>query len=601
MQLDYLWINDFRVLNNVEVNFSTQAQYSYDKELRQLSFISTPNPLKDFFGKNISEVTAFIGRNGVGKSTFFDFINRNLANHYEGFAEVYEDGNFIAVFDYIIYTKSTDLIANSKEYIDKGYKIFQEDNTFYLYYKEKSDNLSERTDYGRLKYIYYSNVFDLNINYHDPANLIDISTNNLLRAESYTEKQTEEINIFYSNEIKRHIELIAQTGLTVPFKLPEEIFLSIEEQAKVYKHNITYKDLEEKGLKEIGDYIYSGFLRNYTKDFRSLLLKNLIEYRSYNKSELYKGIKADLLFSLESLDQIDIPTLSINQKEELKVLLSFLKEFDSLVTSSDFIILKDKDEENGNEIIKYKIRKDNSAFFSFLNSYKSIIGLDSFIKFHWRNLSSGEKAFFTLFSRLNYASNRIKGENDHEIESIILMIDELDLYFHPEWQRKYLSILLEFIPQIFIDKKVQLLLSTHSPFITSDLPTQNIRFLEKRITEGKEVYEYCSFIERTDQNTFGANIYTLLADSFYMENGFAGEFAQRKINQLLDDLSQARNDSSPIKNWDELFFKISMIGEPVIKEKLLELYNNQNQMISIEQQIKLKEEEIELLRKKMKK
>lgn len=181
------------------------------------------------------------------------------------------------------------------------------------------------------------------------------------------------------------------------------------------------------------------------------------------------------------------------------------------------------------------------------------------------------------------------------------MIDELDLYFHPEWQRKYLSILLEFIPQIFIDKKVQLLLSTHSPFITSDLPTQNIRFLEKRITEGKEVYEYCSFIERTDQNTFGANIYTLLADSFYMENGFAGEFAQRKINQLLDDLSQVRNDSSPIKNWDELFFKISMIGEPVIKEKLLELYNNQNQMISIEQQIKLKEEEIELLRKKMKK
>ena len=601
MQLDYLWINDFRVLNNVEVNFSTQAQYSYDKELRQLSFISTPNPLKDFFGKNISEVTAFIGRNGVGKSTFFDFINRNLANHYEGFAEVYEDGNFIAVFDYIIYTKSTDLIANSKEYIDKGYKIFQEDNTFYLYYKEKSDNLSGRTDYGRLKYIYYSNVFDLNINYHDPANLIDISTNNLLRAESYTEKQTEEINIFYSNEIKRHIELIAQTGLTVPFKLPEEIFLSIEEQAIVYKHNITYKDLEEKGLKEIGDYIYSGFLRNYTKDFRSLLLKNLIEYRSYNKSELYKGIKADLLFSLESLDQIDIPTLSINQKEELKVLLSFLKEFDSLVTSSDFIILKDKDEENGNEIIKYKIRKDNSAFFSFLNSYKSIIGLDSFIKFHWRNLSSGEKAFFTLFSRLNYASNRINGENDHEIESIILMIDELDLYFHPEWQRKYLSILLEFIPQIFIDKKVQLLLSTHSPFITSDLPTQNIRFLEKRITEGKEVYEYCSFIERTDQNTFGANIYTLLADSFYMENGFAGEFAQRKINQLLDDLSQVRNDSSPIKNWDELFFKISMIGEPVIKEKLLELYNNQNQMISIEQQIKLKEEEIELLRKKMKK
>ena len=595
MQLDYLWINDFRVLKNVAVNLSTQVRYSYDKDLRQLSFISTPNPLKDFFGKNITEVTAFIGKNGVGKSTFFDFINRNLANHSEGFAEVYEDGDFIAVFESIIYTKSTDLIANSKELADRGYKIFQDDNTFFLYYDEASDNLSKRTDYGRLKFIYYSNVFDLNISYNDPANLIDISTNNLLRVESFTEEETEEINIFYSNEIKRQIDLIAEIGLTVPFKLPEEVFLSIEEQAIVHKHNITYKDLEEKELKDIGDFIYSEFLRNYTKDFRSLLLKNLIEYRCYNDAELYKGINPGLLFSLESLDQINIPTLSKNQKEELTVLLSILNEFDSLVSSSVFVISKEEER----EIIKYKIRKDNSAFFSFINLYRSIIGLDSFIKLHWRNLSSGEKAFFTLFSRLNYANNKIKEENDHEIESIILMIDELDLYFHPEWQRKYLSILLELISQIFIDKKVQLLLSTHSPFITSDLPTQNIRFLEKRNDIGEEDKEYCSIIERSEQDTFGANIYTLLADSFYMENGFVGEFAQTKINQLLDDLSSSENKSIAKKNWEELFFKINLVGEPVIKEKLFELYNSQNKMISIEQQIKIKEEEIEHLRKKM--
>lgn len=596
MQLDYLWINDFRILKNVELNFSSQIQYSYDNNSRHLKLVNKPNPLKGFFGSNITEVTALIGKNGVGKSTFFDFINRNLANHSEGLAEMYEDGDFIAVFENIIYTKSTDLIANSKELADTGYKIFQENNTILLYYDEVSENHSKRTDYGRLKYVYYSNVFDLNLSYDDPANLIDISTNKLLRVESFTEEETEEINIFYSNEIKRQIDLIAEIGLTVPFKLPEEIILSIEEQAIVYKHNITYKDLEEKELKDIGDYIYSGFLRNYTKDFRSLLLKNLIEYRCYNEPKLYKGINPELLFSLESLDQISIPTLSNNQKEELKVLLSFLNEFDSLVSSSAFVISK----ENEREIIQYKIRKDNSAFFSFLNSYRSIIGLDSFIKFHWRNLSSGEKAFFTLFSRLNYANNKMNEESDNEIEFLILMIDELDLYFHPEWQRKYLSILLELIPQIFIDKKVQLLLSTHSPFIASDLPIQNIKFLEKRNDEGEEDEEYCSIVERIDQNSFGANIYTLLADTFYMENGFAGEFAQRKINQLLDDLSPDMNKSFTKKNWEELFFKINLVGEPVIKEKLLELYNNQNKMMSIEQQIKLKEVEIELLRQKMK-
>jgi len=596
MQLDYLWINDFRILKNVELNFSTQAQYSYDKDLRQLSFISTPNPLKDFFGKNIAEVTAFIGKNGVGKSTLFDFINRNLANHSEGLAEMYEDGDFIAVFENIIYTKSTDLIANSKELADTGYKIFQDDNTVSLYYDDENENHSKRTDYGRLKYIYYSNVFDLNISYNSPVNLIDVSTNSLLSVESFTEKETEEINLYYSNEIKRQIDLIAEIGLTVPFKLPEEIFLSIEEQAIVYKHKITYKDLEEKELKDIGDYIYSGFLRNYTKDFRSLLLKNLIEYRCYNEPELYKGINPELLFSLESLDQINIPTLSNNQKEELKVLLSFLNEFDSLVSSSAFVISK----ENERELIQYKIRKDNSAFFSFLNSYRSIIGLDSFIKFHWRNLSSGEKAFFTLFSRLNYANKRMNEENDHDIDFIILMIDELDLYFHPEWQRKYLSILLELIPEIFPKKKVQLILSTHSPFIASDLPSQNIRYLEKRKFGGEEDKEYCSIIEGNDQNTFGANIYTLLADTFYMENGFAGEFAKKKINQILDDLLPDSNSTLEKKDSKDILFKIELIGEPVIREKLLEMYKNQKKEISIVEQIKLKEKEIELLRKKLK-
>lgn len=597
MQLDYLWINDFRILKNVELNFSTQAQYSYDKDLRQLSFISTPNPLNDFFGKNITEVTAFIGKNGVGKSTLFDFINRNLANHSEGLAEMYEDGDFIAVFENIIYTKSTDLIANSKELADTGYKIFQDDNTLLLYYDEASDNLSKITDYGRLKYVYYSNVFDLNISYHDPVNLIDISTNNLLGVESFTEKETEEINLYYSNEIKRQIDFITEIGFPVPFTLPEEIYISIEEQAIKHKHYITYKDLEDKGLKDIGDYIYSGFLRDYPKDFRSLLLKNLIEYRCYNEPELYKGIIPEFLFSVKDIKQLDTSKLSNKQKVELNILFSFLTEFDNLVSSSAFLISEKKER----EIIHYKIVDDNSAFFSFLNSYNSLVRLDSFIKFHWRNLSSGEKAFLTLFSRLNYANKRMNEENDHDIDFIILMIDELDLYFHPEWQRKYLSILLELIPEIFPKKKVQLILSTHSPFIASDLPSQNIRYLEKRKLGGEEDKEYCSIIERNDQNTFGANIYTLLADTFYMENGFAGEFAQKKINQILDDLLPDSNSTLEKKDRKDILFKIELIGEPVIREKLLEMYNNQKKETSIEEQIKLKENELELLRKRLKK
>ncbi|MBA7587122.1 hypothetical protein ES708_29139 [subsurface metagenome] len=133
------------------------------------------------------------------------------------------------------------------------------------------------------------------------------------------------------------------------------------------------------------------------------------------------------------------------------------------------------------------------------------------------------------------------------------------------------------------------------------MPSQNIRYLEKRKLGGEEDKEYCSIIERNDQNTFGANIYTLLADTFYMENGFAGEFAQKKINQILDDLLPDSNSTLEKKDRKDILFKIELIGEPVIREKLLEMYNNQKKETSIEEQIKLKENELELLRKRLKK
>lgn len=603
MQLDYLWINDFRVLKNFAVNFSTQVQYSYDKDLRQLSIISTPNPLKDFFGNNITEVTAFIGKNGVGKSTLFDFINRNLANHLEGAAEIYEDGYFIAVFEKIIYTKSTDLIQNIDVLIKSGYKIFQDDNNAEMYYSNGPDNNIGFTDYGKLKYLYYSNVFDLNINYHDPLNLIDISTNNLLRVESYKEDKTEEIGLFYSSELKRQIDFISEVEYQIPFRLPEEIFIYIDEQAFKYKQRITYDVLEKEGLKKLADFIYNEFTRTDYKSFRSFLFKNLIEYRSYLNPGLYKGIEPSKIFSILWENKYDDKGFIEQQKEELSVILSFMNEFDHLVSSEIFkIVSNDKEEQEDKEqFIDYKIRKDNSAFSSFLYQYYSLVGLDSSIHFFWRNLSSGEKAFLTLFSRLNYANKRINSDNDHKIDFIILMIDELDLYFHPEWQRRYLFVLLELIPKIFSGKKVQLLLSTHSPFIASDLPSQNIRYLEKRPIEGDVDKEYCSISVKSDQDTFGANIYTLLADSFYMENGFVGEFAQSKINQLIDDLSLDVSKSLEMKNWGELLHRINIVGEPVIKKKLLEMYDYRRKEISIEEQIILKQEEIELLRKKLKK
>ena len=59
-----------------------------------------------------------------------------------------------------------------------------------------------------------------------------------------------------------------------------------------------------------------------------------------------------------------------------------------------------------------------------------------------------------------------------------------------------------------LDTNINILFITHSPFILSDIPKQNVLFLEN----GKPS-------EKKNMNTFGANITDLLADSFFIEDG----------------------------------------------------------------------------------
>ena len=75
------------------------------------------------------------------------------------------------------------------------------------------------------------------------------------------------------------------------------------------------------------------------------------------------------------------------------------------------------------------------------------------------------------------------------------------------------------------NEKYHLIFATHSPFIISDLPKENIIFLEK----GKQVYPF-----EDGKQTFGANIHTLLSHGFFMKDGLMGEFAKDKIKSIIN-------------------------------------------------------------------
>lgn len=208
-------------------------------------------------------------------------------------------------------------------------------------------------------------------------------------------------------------------------------------------------------------------------------------------------------------------------------------------------------------------------------------------KIDFKNLSSGEQQkIHTILNVVYHAYNITSKNEDERYKNMNLIFDEVELYFHPEFQRTFISDLLAALK--FFDGKLNfnILFSTHSPFILSDIPSQNILKLE----DGKPKKD------GDNKNSFGANIHDLLADEFFLEKGFMGEFAKEYINFVYKEITEL-NDID-FKKYDELKSKIQIIGEPVLRNPILKLldeklskHNEKNDLINYYKQLIQKLEE----------
>ncbi len=177
-------------------------------------------------------------------------------------------------------------------------------------------------------------------------------------------------------------------------------------------------------------------------------------------------------------------------------------------------------------------------------------------------------------------------------ETLIVILDEVELYFHPNWQKNLMKIITEELVKILPDDyNIQFLVTSHSPFLISDLPRENIIFLKNE--NGKCLQQEPEAM----QKTFGANIHTLLSDSFFMSDGLMGEFAKEKINELIHEINSVVNNQKKFsKDYrDRLKKRIEIIGESFIREKLWEMVEKNSEESALELRIRRKKEELEEL------
>lgn len=208
------------------------------------------------------------------------------------------------------------------------------------------------------------------------------------------------------------------------------------------------------------------------------------------------------------------------------------------------------------------------------------------------DLSSGEKQkiFSTstlVYHLLNIDSVRI-GRGYSRYQHINIVFDEIELYYHPEMQRQFVKDFIDTISRLRMKniKSINCLFITHSPYILSDIPQNNVLFLNDDGTPHQS--------GDTRIKTFAANIHDLLKHSFFLEKGAIGAFAFEKINdtinslrvkalrkrlmmtkgkvdrgKLIEEINQIPVKENDLKKNKEI---IDLVDEPILRSKLEEMY-----------------------------
>lgn len=213
-----------------------------------------------------------------------------------------------------------------------------------------------------------------------------------------------------------------------------------------------------------------------------------------------------------------------------------------------------------------------------------------------RKLSSGERQFlFTTSCVIYHLMNLRSVRKDRpKYRNYNVVLDEVEICFHPEYQRTFVHKLLSMLTRLGMNNNcsINIWIVTHSPFILSDIPQNNILYLKKGHQQ--------TMLEA--DNPFGANINDILKQSFFLEHGFMGEFAKNNVLSLCNfldaDKNNYRNVPSMYKNinWDakRAYNFIHQVGEPLLRTQLLMAYKG-SQGLSVHERIEALKMELEAL------
>ena len=635
MELVYLWVEEYKNIYRQGFTFSPRFECEFDGENLTIcdkkekdNNCKNKNYIENFFGENIN-VTAIVGENGSGKTNVSEAIIsildtlKNITNNNHNMKL------FLVYFDDDLFYKKSINIPNITitPLSHKSDELTESNNqSFTMYFNYTFDILkNEKTEFNHL--------FHRKDDYETPITMIPNKKDSKIDL-SEIDYHTQYSILNFS--IRDTIEFKNIKNFFIPYKLKLSIninkIINLEELNKLsefygnLRNEFQNEDEIKKRIAKAFDdtdttteafvFLPKDAIKTYLKKQKSTLLDNS-KLDKFTSEELQTLTK---LYLITKLELINFQNTDQQIQEEIAKIIKDDSYFHKKIKEKNGVVTF---QNNFKAKMAYDFSKElSSNKFEYTNDYitinknKNLVkNLPSFItceifnenNVSFNSLSYGQKflmrfVYNLLFQLDKIKDIKIKNSSKNKYIHINLILDEIEQGLHPNWQREFIHLLVEIL-KTYKDRFVfNIICNSHSPFILSDLPKENVIFLEKyKKDEDKDQKEgNCKNVTKDiDIKTFGANIHTLLSNGFFMSDGLMGEFAKEKIKEILEYLNDTKNKvklKTIKEEKEQIKAIIESIGEDFLRNKLLNMYNKKYNIKSKDDEIKELKKEIERLK-----
>ncbi|MFS1989748.1 AAA family ATPase [Vibrio splendidus] len=590
MKLIALYISEYKSLENFLINFSSSYIVSFNSDAEEITIEKVDEPVVSMYSPN-SNVNLLLGDNGTGKTSILDCVEGIFKRDDSfGFC-VIEVAGKIKYFESGHYISKVNGDGNLQKYKCRGRNPIK-DNLFLLKVSNVFDVNNYATNSGRVK---------------KNKNVLDYTNNSIIRKNK---------SLIIRDDIEREFRYVNKVfnggdrpQFLVNLKLPSTRSIKSEmnsHEKDIYQNEKfdIYPYISKIENKSKINNVFFGD-RHYTDDDIYEMLNDndeLINFIMYDytyeaKCENYCFRLIDIILSLCVMEELIYKSDPDSDDRKHLYTRAFLEFYQSGVHDMQCAhditmnVLNDTDRVSKvieyydqlkivyeiSDVLKGLVRSEGYCFDNDTLSIPVVEHVESTllinhlnylggkvrerIYYGWSGMSSGESAKLKLMARLSNGLDEIRDLIDDSVPlnpfsyddfSIIVVIDEIDLYIHPEWQRCLIKEIIDVRNLSPHDLHIHFIITTHSPIIASDIFPEDIIQLVKG-DEGVSI--------KMDTLGFGTSIMDLYFNSFSLKSTL-GLYSKELIDGLVG--KSKTNDLTA-----EDIPLINRIGDKVVREILL--------------------------------